>query len=147
MLTLLFQKTFLPPNGFPVSSCILSQRIEVINWSNGVVISFNLGNAIWIWSVEASNTTKVHDGSLVMYLLELWCLLSYNSPPVNSILVINLICYPFLYDVFYTPTSWHVRIPHGCWFSNGVTISNLWYRDETEGLLWARTQGCAARHA
>jgi hypothetical protein len=52
-----------------------------------------------------------------------------------------------LYDVFYTPNSWHVRIPHGCWFSNGVTISNLRCHDKTEGLLWARTQGCAARHA
>jgi hypothetical protein len=26
-------------------------------------------------------------------------------------------------------------------------ISILWCRDETESLLWARTQGCAARHA
>jgi hypothetical protein len=52
-----------------------------------------------------------------------------------------------LYDVFYTPNSWHVRIPHGCWFSNGVTISNLRCHDETKGLLWARTQGCATRHA
>jgi hypothetical protein len=26
-------------------------------------------------------------------------------------------------------------------------ISILWCRDETESLLWARTQGCVARHA
>jgi hypothetical protein len=25
-------------------------------------------------------------------------------------------------------------------------ISILWCRDKTESLLWARTQGCAARH-
>jgi hypothetical protein len=49
--------------------------------------------------------------------------------------------------LFYIPNSWHVGIPHGCWFSNGVKISNLWCRDETKGLLWAHTQGCAARHA
>jgi hypothetical protein len=95
-------KIFFPPNGFPVRSCILSQRTEVINQSSGVLVSVNLGNAIWIWLVEANNTAKVHDGSLVMYLLELWCLLSYNSPPCNSNLGITLVCYRILYDVVST---------------------------------------------
>ena len=45
------------------------------------------------------------------------------------------------------PNLCHVRFLVGYMFSNGATISDLWCRDETESLLWARTQGCAARHA
>jgi hypothetical protein len=32
-------------------------------------------------------------------------------------------------------------------FGNGIRANDWWCRDETESLLWARTQGCAARHA
>ena len=44
------------------------------------------------------------------------------------------------------PNLCHVKILVGCMSSNGATISDLRCRDETESLLWARTQGCAARH-
>jgi hypothetical protein len=32
-------------------------------------------------------------------------------------------------------------------FGNGIIANDWWCRDETESLLWARTQGWAARHA
>ena len=45
------------------------------------------------------------------------------------------------------PNLCHVKILVGCMFSNGATIRDLWCHDETKSLLWARTQGCATRHA
>jgi len=41
----------------------------------------------------------------------------------------------------------HVRFYVGYRIGNGAMIDNCWCRDETEGLLWWTTQGCAARHA
>jgi hypothetical protein len=37
------------------------------------------------------------------------------------------------------------EIRYWCQFGNGVTINGLWCRDETESLLWMRTQDCATR--
>jgi hypothetical protein len=36
------------------------------------------------------------------------------------------------------------EIYHWCQFYNGVMVKDLWYHDETEGLLWMRTQDFAA---
>jgi hypothetical protein len=36
------------------------------------------------------------------------------------------------------------EIHYGCQFCNGVMVMNLWYRDETESLLWMCTQDSAA---
>jgi hypothetical protein len=70
---------------------------------------------------------------------------------IASLLILNLVttfaCYPSLvWCLFLQPIRWHLKCHIVCAFNNGVTISILWCRDETESLLWARTQGCAARH-
>jgi hypothetical protein len=36
------------------------------------------------------------------------------------------------------------EIHYGCQFCNGVVVKDLWYRGETEGLLWMRTHDFAA---
>jgi hypothetical protein len=36
------------------------------------------------------------------------------------------------------------EIHYWCQFCNGVMVKDLWYRGETEGLLWMRTQDFAA---
>ena len=69
-----------------------------------------------------------------------------------SLLIPNLVtildCYPSFAQCLFLQSNWcHCKFHFGCLFSNGVTINILWCRDETKSLLWARTQGCAARHA
>jgi hypothetical protein len=60
----------------------------------------------------------------------------------------SLVATPSLQDVVSTCLIHDMWGPlMGVVFGNGVTISTLWCHDETEGLLWARTQGCVARHA
>jgi hypothetical protein len=71
---------------------------------------------------------------------------------IASLLTLNLVtilaCYSYLvWCLFLPPNRCHLIFHFVCAFNNGVTISILWCRDETESLLWARTQGCAARHA
>jgi hypothetical protein len=71
---------------------------------------------------------------------------------IASLLILNLMttftCYPsIVWCLFLQPIRWHLKCHIVCAFNNGVTISILWCRDETESLLWAHTQGCAARHA
>ena len=62
-------------------------------------------------------------------------------------LVTILVCYPSFAQCLFLQSNWcHRKFHFGCQFSNGVTINILWCRDETESLLWARTQGCATRH-
>jgi hypothetical protein len=46
--------------------------------------------------------------------------------------------------------SWHNlfllrEIHYWCQFGNGVMVSDLWCRSETESLMWMRTQDCATR--
>jgi hypothetical protein len=140
-------KNFFPPKGFPVSSCILSQTTDVINRSRGVSLVSTLGTQFG--SDQWKQTIYQKFSMNLPWCIVLSCDIfgSTTRLLVTLTLGITFVCYPFLYDVFYTPNSVHVRIPHGCWFNNGVTISNLRCRDEIEGLLWARTQGCAAWHA
>ena len=46
------------------------------------------------------------------------------------------------------PNLCYVRMLVGCMFSNGATISDLWCRDETEGILWtAATRLCCSARA
>jgi hypothetical protein len=71
---------------------------------------------------------------------------------IASLLTLNLVttlaCYSSLvWCLFLSPNWCHLKFHFVCAFNNGVLISILWCRDETESLLWARTQGCAARHA
>jgi hypothetical protein len=68
-----------------------------------------------------------------------------------SLLTLNLVttltCYSSLvWCLFLPPNRCHLIFHFVYAFNNGVTISILWCHDETESLLWARTQGCAARH-
>jgi hypothetical protein len=61
--------------------------------------------------------------------------------------VTTLACYSSLvWCLFLPPNRCHLIFHFVCAFNNGVTIRILWCHDETESLLWARTQGCAARH-
>ena len=62
-------------------------------------------------------------------------------------LVTILVCYPSFAQCLFLQSNWcHWKFHFGCQFSNGVMINILWCRDETESLLWARTQGCPVRH-
>jgi hypothetical protein len=76
------------------------------------------------------------------------CLRQLSYVPLWTLnLVTPFACYPFLvWCLFLPPNQCHLKFHFVCAFNNGVTISILWCRDETESLLWARTQGCAARH-
>ena len=74
------------------------------------------------------------------------------DPRIASLLTPNLVtilvCYPSFAQCLFLQSNWcRWKFHFGCQFSNGVMINILWCRDETESLLWARTQGCAARHA
>jgi hypothetical protein len=107
--------------------------------------------------------------------LLMWCEISYwlrmvmvlwlkpmvlwrdRGPPVN---VHTWLCYSAragitvnscnpLWD-YINVLSWHNlfllrEILYWCQFCNGVMVSDLWCRSETESLLWMRTQDCATR--
>jgi hypothetical protein len=84
--------------------------------------------------------------------IQLWSLALCFDPWIASLLILNLVtifvCYPSLVWCLFLPLNrCHPKFHFVCAFSNGVTNSILWCRDKTESLLWARTQGCAARHA
>jgi hypothetical protein len=71
---------------------------------------------------------------------------------ITSLLILNLVttfvCYHQLAScLVIQPNVCRLKVRSICAFSNGVTISILWCRDKTESILWARTQGCATRHA
>ena len=73
-------------------------------------------------------------GSPTCWLLTLWL------PLLLSLLLIVL--------ALMQPNLCYVRMLVGCMFSNGDMISELWCRDETEGILWtAATRLCYSARA